>query len=84
MRSYGAEMSLSEIEERVAAIDGAEGVEFLYALLAAYELPKASISRLRSGSYDKAISEDERLWKGKVCSLPACCARTADINPART
>lgn len=59
-------MNLREIEERVGAIESTEGVEFLYVLLAAYGLPKASISRLRSGSYDKAEREDERLWKGKV------------------
>ncbi|MGI8727753.1 MAG: class I SAM-dependent DNA methyltransferase [Solirubrobacterales bacterium] len=59
-------MNLAEIEERVAAIEDAQGVEFLYGLLEAYGLPKASISRLRSGSYDKAVRDDERLWKGKV------------------
>jgi hypothetical protein len=59
-------MNLSEIEQRVAGINSPTAVEFLYELLSAYGIPKASISRLRSGTYDKADREDERLWKGKV------------------
>lgn len=38
----------------------------MYELLRAYGLPKASISRLKSGTYDKAEGSDEHLWKGKV------------------
>ncbi len=59
-------MNLREVEENLAEIDGEEGTEFLYALLRAYGLPKASISRLRSGTYDRADGADEHLWKGKV------------------
>jgi len=81
VRSYRPGMSLSEIEERVEGIDGADGVDFLYELLAAYGLPKASISRLRSGSYDKATSEDERLWKGKVWFRDAPGVADDDLYP---
>lgn len=59
-------LNLNEIEQRVAAIEATPGVEFLYELLRAYGIPKASISRLRSGTYDKSDRDDERLWKGKV------------------
>lgn len=59
-------MELAEIEEKVGAIDAGPGPDFLYALLAAYGLPKSSISRLRSGTYDKSAGDDEVLWKDKV------------------
>ena len=59
-------MQLAEIEERVGAIDAGPGPDFLYALLAAYGLPKSSISRLRSGTYDKSEGDNEVLWKEKV------------------
>jgi hypothetical protein len=41
-------MKLAEIEENVASIEAGPGPEFVYALLAAYGLPKNSITRLRS------------------------------------
>ncbi|MFN8150272.1 MAG: DNA methyltransferase [Solirubrobacterales bacterium] len=59
-------MNLREIEESLAAIDDPEGSDLLYSLLRAYGLPKASISRLKNGTYDKADGPDEHLWKGKV------------------
>lgn len=59
-------MNLKEIEQKVGELDTSPGPEFLYDLLRAYEIPKASIGRLRSGSYDKSAREDERLWRGKV------------------
>jgi hypothetical protein len=59
-------MNLREIEERVAAIEPRPGVEYLGELLLAYGLPRTSVSRLMSGTYDKAESADERLWKDKV------------------
>lgn len=42
------------------------GVEFLGDLLLAYGLPRASVSRLMSGTYDRAGTAEERLWKDKV------------------
>lgn len=59
-------MNLREIEERVANVCGAEESEFLFELLRAYGIPKAAITRLRSGSYNKAGQEGEYLWKDKV------------------
>jgi hypothetical protein len=59
-------MNLKEIEERVADVRAAEGSEFLFELLRAYGIPKASITRLRSGSYNRSDQEGEYLWRGKV------------------
>lgn len=59
-------VNLREIEERVADIRAAEGSEFLFELLRAYGIPKASITRLRSGSYNRSEQEGEYLWRGKV------------------
>ncbi len=59
-------MNLKEIEERVADVRAAEGSEFLFELLRAYGIPKASITRLRSGSYNRSGQEGEYLWRGKV------------------
>lgn len=59
-------MKLQEIEERVGELGSLEGMDFLYGLLGAYGLPKASITRLRSGTYDKAEVDEERLWRSKV------------------
>jgi hypothetical protein len=59
-------MNLQEIEDRVAQLDLAEGPELIYSLLGAYGLPKASISRLRSGTYNRSTVAGVTLWKGKV------------------
>lgn len=59
-------MNLKEIEERVADVRVAEGSEFLFELLRAYGIQKASITRLRSGSYNRSDQEGEYLWRGKV------------------
>lgn len=59
-------MNFKEIEERVAGVTGTERSEFLFELLRAYGIPKASITRLRSGSYNRSEQEGEYLWRGKV------------------
>jgi hypothetical protein len=59
-------VQLAEIEEKVGAIEAGPGPDFLYALLASYGLPQSSISRLRSGTYEKSAGDDEVLWKDKV------------------
>jgi hypothetical protein len=59
-------VNLQEIEERVGQLDLAEGPELIHSLLLAYGLPKASISRLRSGTYNRSDRSGETLWKGKV------------------
>ena len=59
-------MNLAEIERNVDELDLSVGFGLLYDLLLAYGLPKASITRLQKGSYDRSVNDDERLWKGKV------------------
>jgi hypothetical protein len=59
-------MNLREIEERVAGVRASEGPEFLFELLRAYGIPKASITRLRSGSYNRSEKDGEYLWRGKA------------------
>jgi N-6 DNA Methylase len=60
------DMNLKEVEERVADVRAAERAEFLFELLRAYGIPKASITRLRLGSYNRSEQEGEYLWRGKV------------------
>lgn len=62
----GWPMNLAEVEQRVSELDVTQGFDLIYDLLLAYGLPMASISRLRSGSYNKSDSPNEALWKGKV------------------
>jgi hypothetical protein len=59
-------MDLATIEKNVGEIDVTQGFALIYDLLAAYGMPKASITRLRKGSANKSDREDEVLWKGKV------------------
>ena len=59
-------MNLQEIEQNVANLDPTRGFEFIYDLLRAFGVPKASISRLRSGSHDRSERDDEVLWKGRL------------------
>ena len=47
-------------------LDLSGGFDLIYDLLLAYGLPKASVSRVRNGSYDKSEFDQEVLWKGKV------------------
>ncbi len=56
---------LVNVEKLVA--DMPSNDEFIYDLLLAYGLPKASIIRMRKhGTYNHATSEGEVLWKKKV------------------
>ncbi len=59
-------MNLKEIEQRVADLDISPTSDFVYELLRAYGFPKATISRLRNGTYNKASGDGELLWKRKV------------------
>ena len=59
-------MQLHEVENNVADLDVRHGFGFIYDLLRAYGISNVSISRLKSGSYDKAEYENELLWKDKV------------------
>jgi hypothetical protein len=59
-------MNLQQIEQNVANVDLSQGFDLIYDLLRAYGIPKASISRLKSGTYDRSKEDNEHLWKGKV------------------
>ncbi|MDC1389695.1 N-6 DNA methylase [Acidimicrobiales bacterium] len=59
-------MKLAEIEERLAQVDVAAGQDLIYELLAAYGTPQASITKLRTGTYNKSNDPDVVLWKRKV------------------
>jgi hypothetical protein len=59
-------MQLREVEANVAALDVTQGFELIYDLLRAYGLPGASVTRLEKGSYNKALRENEVLWRDKV------------------
>jgi hypothetical protein len=59
-------MNLQEIEERVSQLDPSEGPELIYSLLLAYGLPKAAISRLKTGTYNRSSAPGETLWKNRA------------------
>src|SRR5437870_3090970 len=60
-------MNFAEIEENVQALmRGSPQDDFVYGLLAAYGLPKASITRLRQGAYNLSKTSGEVLWKKKI------------------
>ncbi len=59
-------MNLTDIESRVAGVDTDQGFDLIFALLAAYGFPRASIARLRSGGLNRATRRDECLWRAKV------------------
>ena len=40
--------------------------EFIYQLLRAYDLPQASITRLKNGDYNRSENEGEVVWKQKL------------------
>ena len=59
-------MNLAEIEANVGELDLLPGEDFIFALLAAYGHPKASVTRLRKGSLNKAGTPGDVLWAKKV------------------
>jgi hypothetical protein len=59
-------MQLHEVEASVAGLDVSQGFELIYDLLLAYGVSDASITRLKSGSYDKSKKDNEVLWRDKV------------------
>ena len=63
------ELKLVEVEGRLAEIDISAGQYLIHELLLAYGTPQASITKLRSGTYDKAAAENETLWKRKVWDI---------------
>jgi hypothetical protein len=59
-------MQLHEVEASVAGLDLSQGFELIYDLLQAYGVSGASVTRLKSGSYDKSKKDNEVLWRDKV------------------
>ena len=62
-------MKLSVVETRLAGVDVGAGQDLVFELLTAYGTPQASITKLRSGTYDKAAADNETLWKRKVWDI---------------
>ena len=58
-------MNIDQIESKVQSIDKTSS-DFIYELLRAYGLPKASISRLRSGNLNLSKSDNVIIWKKKL------------------
>lgn len=60
-------MNISQIEESLAKIiENFSKDSFIYDLLSAYDLPKASISRLKNGNLNLSKVSGEISWKKKV------------------
>lgn len=60
-------MNITEIEENLKSlINEYEKDEFIYDFLLSYGLPKASITRLKKGSYDLSDKDDVVSWKRRV------------------
>lgn len=60
-------MNISQIQENLKKVLGdLNRDEFVYDLLKAYGKPKASISRLKNGTYNLSKISDEILWKKEV------------------
>ena len=58
-------MNIDQIEAKVKSIDKSNS-DFIYELLQAYGLPKASISRLRSGNFNLSKDDNIIIWKKKL------------------
>jgi hypothetical protein len=60
-------MNILETQNKLKKIvKKAEHKSFIYDLLLAYGLPKASITRLKKGAYDLSKRDDRVSWKKKV------------------
>ena len=59
-------VKLAEVESRLESLDISAGQDLIFDLLAAYGIPQASITRLRSGSYNRSGDENTVLWKKRV------------------
>jgi len=60
-------MHIGQIEENVQTVAANISRDtFIYDLLVAYGLPKASITRLQQGGYNQSKSVGEILWKKKL------------------
>lgn len=60
-------MNLDKLERQLQElVENVDEKTFIFDLLDAYELPKASLTRLRKGDYNLAKSDSEVLWKKKL------------------
>jgi len=60
-------MNIANIESNIRAIiDNFDKETFIYDLLSAYKLPKASITRLKKGTLNLSKKSDEIIWKKKL------------------
>jgi len=60
-------MNISKIEENIQQlVKSPSQEEFIYGLLLAYGLPKASITRLKDGAYNLSKKKGTILWKKKL------------------
>ena len=60
-------MNITQIETKLRKlVKKLNPSEFIYELLAAYNLPKASITRLRKGNLNLSKDENEIIWKKKL------------------
>ncbi|TWU62616.1 hypothetical protein V7x_43510 [Crateriforma conspicua] len=61
-------MNIETLQQTIQKLVGdLDSDEFIYDLLRAYELPKASITRLKKGDYNQSKNDGELLWKKKLC-----------------
>ncbi|MCI5144003.1 MAG: hypothetical protein D3923_00410, partial [Candidatus Electrothrix sp. AR3] len=60
-------MDIQKLEDDLRLlVNDVDKQTFIYDLLRAYKLPKASITRLQKGDYNQAKNPDEILWKKKL------------------
>lgn len=59
-------VDLAEINRRIAEIDLSKDFDLIFDLLDAYGVPKASLTRLRTGTYNRSDRPGECLWTKKV------------------
>jgi len=62
-------MKLADIEERLTQLDLDAGQDLIFELLAAYGTPQTSITKLRTGTYNKSGDSNTVLWKKKVWDI---------------
>lgn len=66
-RVPGGIMNVAEIEENISILMSKWSRDtFIYDFLLAYGLPKASITRLKQGTYNLSREDGEILWKKKI------------------
>jgi hypothetical protein len=72
-------VKLAEVESRLLSLDITAGQDLIFDLLATYGVPQASITRLRSGSYNQSGDVDTVLWKKKVWDIYKAEAAAEDL-----